>query len=124
MIQENERRAANGVAALIVLLGALLSSGLLMLAGIAFGPAPVVLGMIGSIVSSFCLAGLFVVNPNEAKVLQLFGRYVGTVKNAGLHWASPFFMKHPVSLRIMSFETGRLKVNDVDGNPIEIAAVV
>src|SRR4029079_2290914 len=63
-------------------------------------------------------------NPNEARVLQLFGAYRGTVREAGLRWASPFFSKMKISLRVRNFESGRLKVNDSDGNPIEIAAVV
>ncbi len=71
-----------------------------------------------------CLAGLFIVNPNEGKVLQFFGAYAGTVKSPGLRWANPFFTKRSVSLRVKNFESGRLKVNDSDGNPIEIAAVV
>jgi len=70
------------------------------------------------------LAGLFTVQPNEGKVLQLFGRYVGTVSEPGLRWANPFFSKHRVSQRVRNFETGKLKVNDKRGNPIEIAAVV
>jgi regulator of protease activity HflC (stomatin/prohibitin superfamily) len=74
--------------------------------------------------AAVCLGGLFVVNPNEAKVLQLFGDYRGTVREAGLRWASPFFTKRRVSLRVRNFESARLKVNDSDGNPIEIAAVV
>jgi regulator of protease activity HflC (stomatin/prohibitin superfamily) len=69
-------------------------------------------------------SGLFTVAPNQAAVLQLFGRYVGSVKRDGLHWANPFYSKKKVSLRVRNFETGRLKVNDLDGNPIEIAAVV
>jgi regulator of protease activity HflC (stomatin/prohibitin superfamily) len=72
----------------------------------------------------FALAGLFMVQPNQGAVLQLFGRYVGTVRKAGLQWANPFLSKHRVSLRVRNFETARLKVNDHDGNPIEIAAVV
>jgi regulator of protease activity HflC (stomatin/prohibitin superfamily) len=68
--------------------------------------------------------GLFVVNPNEAKVLQLFGTYVGTVKEQGFKWMNPFISKRKVSLRIRNFETPKLKVNDHVGNPIEIAAVV
>jgi regulator of protease activity HflC (stomatin/prohibitin superfamily) len=70
------------------------------------------------------LAGLFIVNPNEAKVLQLFGDYAGTVKSPGLRWANPFYTKRRISLRIRNFESTRLKVNDAEGNPIEIAAVV
>src|SRR5215211_8337769 len=68
--------------------------------------------------------GLFVVNPNEGRVLQLFGDYVGTVKTAGLRWANPFYTKKRISLRVRNFESARLKVNDAEGNPIEIAAVV
>lgn len=70
------------------------------------------------------LPGSFTVQPNEAVVLQLFGRYVGTVKDPGLRWANPFLSKKKVSLRVRNFETNHLKVNDHDGNPIEIAAVV
>jgi len=69
-------------------------------------------------------AGFFIVNPNEAKVLQIFGKYVGTVKTPGLRWANPFYSKRRISQRIRNFETARLKVNDSEGNPIEIAAVV
>ena len=76
------------------------------------------------IVAAFLLAGLFVVNPNEARVLQLFGKYVGTVRQDGLRWASPFFTKKRISLRVRNFESSHLKVNDLDGNPIEIAAIV
>ena len=68
--------------------------------------------------------GLFTVQPNQGKVLQLFGRYVGTVRRPGLWWANPFFTKLGISLRTRNFETGKLKVNDHNSNPIEIAAVV
>ena len=67
--------------------------------------------------------GLFVVNPNEGRVLQLFGDYVGTVKRPGLRWANPLYTKRRISQRVRNFESARLKVNDRDGNPIEIAAV-
>jgi regulator of protease activity HflC (stomatin/prohibitin superfamily) len=67
---------------------------------------------------------VFVVNPNEGRVLQFFGDYVGTVKTPGLRWANPFYTKKRISLRVRNFESGRLKVNDNEGNPIEIAAVV
>jgi regulator of protease activity HflC (stomatin/prohibitin superfamily) len=72
----------------------------------------------------FMSAGLFMVNPNEGKVLQLFGEYKGTAKIEGLRWANPFLSKKKVSLRVRNFESSHLKVNDIDGNPIEIAAVV
>jgi regulator of protease activity HflC (stomatin/prohibitin superfamily) len=73
----------------------------------------------------FCMTGLFLVSPNEGRVLQLLGRYVGTVKQPGFHWVNPFVLpRKRVSLRVHNFETSRLKVNDRDGNPVEIAAVV
>ena len=68
--------------------------------------------------------GFFMVHPNEARVLQLFGAYAGTAREAGLRWANPFYTKKPVSVRIRNFESGKLKVNDSRGSPIEIAAVV
>lgn len=71
-----------------------------------------------------CFAGLFLVNPNEAKVLVLFGRYRGTVKSNGFYWVNPFTMRHRVSLRAHNLNGEKLKVNDKSGNPIEIAAVV
>jgi regulator of protease activity HflC (stomatin/prohibitin superfamily) len=80
-----------------------------------------VLGWSASLV---CLGGLFVVNPNEAKVVQLFGSYVGTVRDPGFKWVNPFTTRRKVSQRIRNFETAKLKVNDQTGNPIEIAAVV
>ena len=86
--------------------------------GILFGSA------LGFATSLFLLKGLFSVNPNEARVLQLFGRYAGTVRQSGLRWANPFYSRDRVSLRVRNFETGKLKVNDNRGNPIEIAAVV
>ena len=70
------------------------------------------------------LAGLFIVNPNEAKVVQLFGTYVGSVSQPGLKWMNPLMWKRKVSQRIRNFESSKLKVNDHDGNPIEIAAIV
>jgi regulator of protease activity HflC (stomatin/prohibitin superfamily) len=70
------------------------------------------------------LPGLFVVNPNEGLVLQLFGDYAGTARTEGLRWANPFYTKRRISLRVRNFESARLKVNDADGNPIDIAAVI
>jgi regulator of protease activity HflC (stomatin/prohibitin superfamily) len=88
-------------------------------------PAPFVLGLIGLVLTGILLlVGLFVIGPNEARVLTFFGRYVGTVKDPGLRWANPFTSKIPVSLRARNFETAKIKVNDVGGNPIEIAAVI
>jgi regulator of protease activity HflC (stomatin/prohibitin superfamily) len=70
------------------------------------------------------LKGFFQVAPNEGQVMQLFGKYVGTVRIEGLRWTNPFYTKRRISLRVRNFECNKLKVNDFDGNPIEIAAVV
>ncbi len=125
MIREIDRSAFPGLAALGILLAWL---GFCAYAGfqeILAGNAWRVLGWaFVEVVGIVCLTGLFVVNPNEGRVLQLFGAYRGTVKNAGLRWANPFYTKKPISLRVRNFESARLKVNDADGNPIDIAAVV
>lgn len=68
--------------------------------------------------------GFYMVQPNQCSVLQLFGRYVGSDLQTGLRWANPFYSKQKVSLRVRNFESGKLKVNDHSGNPVEIAAVV
>jgi regulator of protease activity HflC (stomatin/prohibitin superfamily) len=76
------------------------------------------------VVLVFISTGFFQVQPNQGQVLQLFGHYAGTVREEGLRWTNPFYSKRAVSLRVRNFESGKLKVNDADGNPIEIAAVV
>ncbi len=76
------------------------------------------------VLTAFFLKGLFQVAPNDGQVLQLFGKYAGTVREEGLRWTNPFYSRRRVSLRVRNFESGKLKVNDNDGNPIEIAAVV
>jgi regulator of protease activity HflC (stomatin/prohibitin superfamily) len=125
MIRE---RVAASLPGLLVLLVLLVALGFLVYALIAqsFGDS---LGVtlteaILVLVCCLLLAGLFVVNPNEGRVLQLFGDYVGTVKTPGLRWANPFYTKKRISLRVRNFESTKLKVNDHEGNPIEIAAVV
>ena len=84
----------------------------------------VLIAVVVLVLDVFLLAGLFVVNPNEARMLQLFGKYIGTVREPGIRWANPLYTKRHVSLRVRNFETERSKVNDTDGNPVEIAAVV
>jgi regulator of protease activity HflC (stomatin/prohibitin superfamily) len=88
----------------------------------AFALAFSLLGLM--FVSVACLAGLFVVNPNEAKVVQMFGTYLGSVRQPGFHWVNPLTTRRAVSMRVRNFESAKLKVNDHTGNPIEIAAVV
>ena len=87
-------------------------------------PLTAISGAILLLTGILTLSGLFTVQPNEGKVLTLFGKYVGTVRESGLFWANPFFTKKAVSLRIRNFETAKLKVNDNHSNPIEIGAVV
>ena len=87
------------------------------------GPASVVVAAV-SLAAVIVVSGLTVVNPNEARVLQFFGRYVGTIADAGFHWTVPLSTKRRLSRRVRNFETDRLKVSDADGNPVEIAAVV
>lgn len=74
--------------------------------------------------AALIVRGFFMVAPNEAVVLQLFGNYAGTAKVPGLRWANPFYTRKKLSLRVRNFESSHLKVNDHDGNPIEIAAVI
>jgi len=76
------------------------------------------------IVVAFLCKGFFQVQPNQGMVLLLFGRYAGTARETGLRWTNPFYAKRAVSLRVRNFESSKLKVNDADGNPIEIAAVI
>jgi len=82
------------------------------------------LGILTHVLAVFMAKGFFQVAPNEGQVLQLFGKYHGTVREEGLRWTNPFCSRRRVSLRVRNFESGKLKVNDSDGNPIEIAAVV
>ncbi|MEM7365535.1 MAG: SPFH domain-containing protein [Pseudomonadota bacterium] len=88
------------------------------------GGFAIFVAILGTILMIIMDLGFFTVHPNEAKVLQLFGKYVGTVHDSGLRYANPLYAKQAVSLRVRNFESGRLKVNDADGSPIEIAAVV
>ncbi len=81
-------------------------------------------GLVLGVTTAFLLKGFFQVAPNQGLVLQLFGKYAGTVRKEGLRWTNPFYTRQRISLRVRNFESGKLKVNDNDGNPIEIAAVV
>jgi len=125
MIREIKLRGAAGLPALLVLLviTAGLSYALYREIAAARTVTTVVLALLLT-TAVVAWGGLFIVNPNEGKVLQLFGRYVGSVRLAGLRWTNPFYTKRRVSLRVRNFETGKLKVNDHNSNPIEIAAVV
>ena len=125
MFREKPRRLISGwpvLGVLVVLFGACVFA---FVSGVRSGAVPlIILSVVAALIDLFCACGLFVVNPNEGRVLQLFGAYAGTAKEPGLRWANPFYTKKRLSLRVRNFESGRLKVNDTDGNPIEIAAVV
>ena len=125
MIRERQVNALPGIPVLLVLL---VGIGLTIWGAIEAAGNDDVLLVIACllliVLAIFLLAGLFVVNPNEGKVLQFFGDYVGTAKNPGLRWANPLYTKKRVSQRVRNFESAKLKVNDNEGNPIEIAAVV
>jgi regulator of protease activity HflC (stomatin/prohibitin superfamily) len=123
----NERRysAPSGIPALVGLILLLLADGIWFVHAIQTQQVWAIVGaIVAFVVLLICLGGFFTVAPNEGKVLQFFGRYVGTVRDAGPRWANPFYSKRGVSLRVRNFESSKLKVNDLDGNPIEIAAVV
>lgn len=125
MIRERERHGLAGIPTLLLLIVAgavtlyILIQGARTQAGLVVIVSVLVEGLL-----VFLAVGFFIVNPNEARVLQLFGSYAGTAKRPGLRWANPFYTKKRLSLRVRNFESSHLKVNDSEGNPIEIAAVV
>ena len=125
MFREQVRTVSSGYLMLVVLAVGQLGFGYLIFrAAVAMSVTGIIAATLASIVVAICWAGLFMVHPNEAKVMQLFGKYVGTVHEPGLKWANPFYAKTAVSTRVRNFESGKLKVTDSRGSPIEIAAVV
>lgn len=124
-IQEFEVDPVSGLAYLAGFLTLLVISVIILITAASTESAfLLVVALAGLVLAIFGLTGLFTVSPNEAKVLQLFGDYKGTVRRPGLRWVNPFFSKKAISTRVRNFESGQLKVNDRNGNPIEIAAVV
>lgn len=127
MIKEFEFPTVPGVGMLVLLFGVLLGSiyALVAVAKHDEHPGLIILASVTMLfLDLVAMGGFFIVGPNQSTVLTLFGQYKGTVRKAGLHWVNPFMGKVKVSLRVRNFETQHLKVNDHDGNPIEIAAVV
>jgi regulator of protease activity HflC (stomatin/prohibitin superfamily) len=101
----------------------------LILAAIAMfvtrpAPSTILLSIIGVVIAAFCFAGLYMLQPNQVALLTLFGSYRGSDRGEGLRWANPFCMKTNVSVRARNFNSEKLKVNDLRGNPIEIAAAI
>jgi len=125
VIREKELKPLSGWLMLSVLLLTMVGLCVMVVREIPDGGALAIVGWFVLIVASFGgLFGLTVVNPNESKVVQLFGTYKGSIKEQGLWFVNPLTKCRRVSLRIRNFESSKLKVNDQDGNPIEIAAVV
>ena len=125
MVRERDYNGLPGIPVLVLL--TLVDAGLIwLLAQTIRGQnvGGIIVMSVAVLFGVFLMFGLFMVNPNQGKVLQLFGAYRGTAKVQGLRWANPLLMKKGVSLRVRNFESSHLKVNDSDGNPIEIAAVV
>jgi regulator of protease activity HflC (stomatin/prohibitin superfamily) len=125
MIRERERQTASGLLMIFVFLTLAVISAVGAVRAVRSDDAGV--GLAWAFVlflSVLGFTGLFTVAPNEGRVLQLFGAYRGTARDEGLRWANPFYTKKRISLRVRNFESAHLKVNDTDGNPIEIAAIV
>ncbi|TXI49159.1 MAG: SPFH domain-containing protein [Lysobacter sp.] len=124
-MKENHYRSLPGIPLLLMLLAAMAAGLYLVMRGATSGSLFVLIaGCVVITLAGFGMSGLYMVEPNQAAVLNLFGKYVGTVKDGGLRWNSPFYAKKKVSLRVRNFESSKLKVNELDGSPIEIAAVI
>ena len=125
MIKEIRKTYASGYLALFILPVLFIANGYMFFRAIQSTTVPLVIfSVLIAIVLLICFAGFFMVHPNQARVLTLFGTYVGSARDTGLRWANPFYAKKAVSLRVRNFDCDPLKVNDSSGNPIEIAAVV
>jgi hypothetical protein len=125
MLREHEKRTVSGLVMLIVLPASMVGLGWAAIANLESENWVTGLALLATaLVVAILHAGFFTVQPNEGRVIQLFGAYRGTVRQAGLRWANPFFSRRRVSLRVRNFETAKLKVNDARGNPIEIATIV
>jgi len=130
-MKEKSLSSLNGLGTLAVALLVALAGAALFVLGVtakaSVGSPNLLLMLLGAllvVLGVFTLAGLYTIQPNQAAVLSLFGKYVGTVKDNGLRWNNPFYAKRRVSQRVRNFESGKLKVNELDGSPIEIAAVI
>ncbi len=125
MTRERTPKPAGGAMMLLLDIALLALSVFLFIAGIGMqAVGPIVLGVVGILLSGVLSIGFFIVPPNQATVLTFFGKYTGSVKSNGFWWVNPFTLKKPISLRARNLNGQKLKVNDKAGNPIEIAAVV
>jgi hypothetical protein len=127
-MKEQSLRSYAGIPALLILIALEALAIYLFVLGVQGENNPnwqsMLAGVVLGTLASISLGGFYMVEPNQAAVLSLFGKYVGTVKDQGLRWNNPFFTAKKISLRVRNFESGKLKVNDLDGSPIEIGAVV
>ena len=114
----------SGLAMFLVTALMILAAAALFLYGLALAPALLALAIPLGLLGLVFLRGFFILEPNESEVIVLFGRYKGTVREQGWYWTNPLTSRRRVSLRVHNFNTPQLKVNDADGNPIEIGAVV
>jgi len=125
MSQEREMRGVSGWAMVGTLIVVMIGAGYgFVIAAQNEHPLAMVAWTLVILTAAACFFGLTVVNPNQARVVTLFGVYKGSIKHAGFWWVNPLTARRRLSLRVRNFESGKLKVNDHDGNPIEIAAVV
>ena len=125
MFREKKMPASSGWLTLLVLIVVMLLSFWALVASIRQESVPLLIGtLVVMLVELVCFAGLQIVNPNEGQVVQLFGTYEGTLREPGFRYVNPLTNRRRVSLRVRNFESAKLKVNDHDGNPVEIAAVV
>ncbi|MFE9258885.1 SPFH domain-containing protein [Streptomyces sp. NPDC006879] len=128
-IREFPARSVAGGLALLIGLAGILAAGALIAIGSQSTPVGLQAGLVVSgillfVLSLAAMSGLNMVAPGEARIVQLFGRYRGTIRTDGLRWVNPFTTRHTISTRVRNHETAVLKVNDAYGNPIELAAVV
>jgi regulator of protease activity HflC (stomatin/prohibitin superfamily) len=124
-MKEAPVKSVAGIPMLIVLLLVFPACGYAAFKGVSYGnPAMIITALLVGLVAIILLCGFYMVEPNQAAVLSLFGKYVGTNKEQGLRWNNPFYASRKISLRTRNFESSKLKVNDLDGSPIEIASVV
>jgi regulator of protease activity HflC (stomatin/prohibitin superfamily) len=125
MLREKEIKGYSGWLMLIVLVAVVIGSIAMVVSSIQAAAGYAILAwFMVLVIAGACFNGLTVVNPNEAKVVQLFGVYRGSIKTQGFWWVNPLTRRRRVSLRVRNFESSKLKVNDQDGNPIDIAAIV
>jgi regulator of protease activity HflC (stomatin/prohibitin superfamily) len=124
-MKESIKSTASGIPTLLTILVLLLVDGWFFVSGVqAINAVQIVVCVIAGIVLVVCFGGFFNVEPNQAAVLSLFGQYVGTAREQGLRFTNPFYSVKKISLRIRNFETNKLKVNELEGSPIEIGAVI